>query len=146
MRGLAQRSRAEIARLARFALVGLAVAALYGVLYFVLRGMGLVPWLASIAAFAGAVTMQYVAHTVFTFRAPVDEPGQLARFVVTVTVGALLSTVITGFVGPSLGWPESVSILAVVVILPVTNFVIFRFWVFRAIDARLRAEEDLNSR
>ena len=128
----AETRRAELRRVARFALVGITVAALYALLFFLFRELGLVRWAANFLAFGLAVSFQYVAQTLFTFRAALRSKGQPPKFLATIGLGLMLSTLIAAVLGPALGWPDSVSVLVVTVVLPVTNFLLFRLWVYRA--------------
>lgn len=128
----AETRRAELHRIVRFAIVGVAVAAVYAILFFLFREIGLARWVSSVLAFGSAVAFQYLAQTVFTFRASLNAQGQLPRFLVTIGFGLAISTLITSIVGPALDWPEAISVLVVTVVLPVTNFLLFRLWVYRA--------------
>jgi len=131
---------AEFARIIRFAIVGVGIAALYALLYALFRFAAIVPWLASLAAFAISVATQYVAHARFTFRSPLDAPGQLPRFVASIGLGAVIATLLTGVVGPQAGLPEAVTVAIVVVALPISNFILFRLWVYKpGDDTRTRA-------
>jgi putative flippase GtrA len=127
---------AELRRLARYAIVGAGVAGVFAGLYTGLRAIPLPAWGASLAAFLVAVAVQYVAHTVFTFRSPLRAPGQVGRFAATVTVGGLIAMGTTGLAGPRLGLPDLASLAVAMVLIPLSNFAIFRLWVYREIDMR----------
>lgn len=121
----------EAGRVLRFALVGVATAAIYALLFLLARTAGVAPWLASTAAFAVAVAFQYAAHAAFTFRRPLRRPDQIARFAATVGLGWATATAVTAAIGPALGLAEAVSVGIAVTLLPVLNFVLFRLWVYR---------------
>lgn len=121
-----------IARPVRFAIVGVAVALLYLCLYTGLVGLGLTRLSANTAAFLIAVMAQYLGQTLFTFRAPLALPMQMARFVATVSCGMIVSALVTSAIAPALGWPEWLSALAVTLILPVQNYILLTIWVYRA--------------
>jgi len=114
----------------RFAVVGAGVAAFYVLLYLGFQSIGLGQPLANALAFLMAVTGQYVAQTTWTFRRPLTLPNQISRFVVTISLGLVVSALITGALGPALGWADWVSAAVVTVVLPVQNFLFFRNWVF----------------
>ena len=114
----------------RFAIVGASVAAIYILLYLGLLTMGLPQPLANLAAFLLAVAFQYVAQTTWTFRQPLALPNQISRFLVTITLGLLVSALITGTLGPALDWPNWISAAIVTIVLPVQNYLFFRNWVF----------------
>ncbi len=117
--------------LGRYGMVGVAVAVIYVVL------LQLFEWLAvsqpgwnSATAFVIAVLFQYIGQGTFTFRRPLNDKRQIARFTVTVTVGLAMSSFIVGSVGPALGVSTLVSSLAVAALLPIFNFIVFLLWVF----------------
>jgi putative flippase GtrA len=121
---------ASQAQFLRFAIVGTIVAGLYVSIYLVFLALSLDQPLANLLAFIIAVSIQYVGQTWWTFRKPLRRPDQIVRFSCTIGLGLLVSAGITGFLGPVLGWPDSVSALVVAVVLPVQNYMIFRNWVF----------------
>lgn len=121
----------ELFRLARFGVVGVFVTAIYVGTFFVLHWrFEVIEWAASLVAFALAVSCQYVAQTLFTFRATLRSARHVLRFAVTIAVGALISTGVTGVIGPGLGWPDTIAVAIVVVLVPISNFLLFRFWVY----------------
>lgn len=118
----------------RFAIVGASVAGIYVLGYLVLLELGVAQPVANIAAFLFAVLVQYFAQTIWTFRKSVKQPRQAARFVVTITLGILVSMVVTGRIGPMLGWADWLSAGVVATILPIQNYIIFKVWVYRSSD------------
>ena len=123
--------REELARLVRFSVTGVCVAAIYVIAYVLLTGAGMAPFWANLIAFTLAVAFQYVMQTRWTFRRRLADGLQGMRFVLTIGFGLVFSTVISTFVGPWLGWPPWVAAIIVAVTLPVTNYIVFRFWVYR---------------
>lgn len=117
-------------RIIRFAVVGATVAAVYIVLYLLLLAFGVPQLKANLAAFLLAIVLQYVGQTMWTFRRPLAVPDQLGRFLFTISLGLLVSGLITGTLGPALGWENWVSAALVTVVLPVQNYLFFRNWVF----------------
>ena len=59
---------ADTARLFRFGVIGLVVAAVYVVLYAALHRTGLTPFIANSVAFTTAVGIQYLGQTLWTFQ------------------------------------------------------------------------------
>ncbi|UWQ75327.1 GtrA family protein [Leisingera sp. M658] len=116
----------------RFSIVGATVAGLYVLGYTTLLASGLAQASANVLAFAAAVAVQYVLQTAWTFRRPLGMPEQMLRFSCTIAAGFAVSALITGVIGPALGWADWLSAAAVTVILPVQNFIIFRLWVYSA--------------
>jgi len=132
--------RAEIGRTLRFAVVGASVAAAYAAGYAGLRWLGAAPWAASVPAFAAAVAWQYLAQTLWTFRAPLGESVRALRFAVTIGAGLAVSVAVTGWLGPAAGLAEAGAVAAVVLWLPVQNYLMFRLWVYRDAVAAGRGE------
>jgi len=88
--------------LLRFALVGAAVAALYLLLYAGFLAFGVAQLLANALAFLTAVAVQYLGQAGVTFDAPWRDGAQAGRFGVMIGLGLVTSTIVTGFIGPSL--------------------------------------------
>jgi putative flippase GtrA len=120
----------DLGQMMRFATVGGSVAALYVLGYTVLLASGMAPLLANVLAFLAAVIVQYVLQTSWTFRRPLGLPDQMRRFACTIAAGLLVSALVTGVLGPALGWAGWLSAAVVAVLLPVQNYVIFRLWVY----------------
>jgi len=114
----------------RFAMVGTGVAVTYVLLYLAFLELGISQMIANIVAFLIAVIVQYLGQTIFTFHKPLGLPDQVIRFICTIGLGLLVSALITGFFGPSMGWPDWISAALVTIILPVQNFLFFKIWVF----------------
>ncbi|MEX0303873.1 MAG: GtrA family protein [Leisingera sp.] len=122
----------DAGQILRFSVVGATVAGLYVLGYSALLGAGMAQPAANALAFAAAVAVQYVLQTAWTFRRPLALPDQMARFACTIAAGFAVSALITGALGPALGWADWLSAAAVTVILPIQNFIIFRLWVYAA--------------
>lgn len=123
---------ADLAQILRFSIVGVTIAALYVLGYTAFLALGLGQATANAVAFGTAVAVQYVLQTAWTFRRPLGMPDQMLRFGCTIAVGFVVSALITGAVGPLLGWADWLSAAVVAVVLPVQNFIIFRLWVYAA--------------
>lgn len=124
-------SKQEITRIARFAIVGISVAVVYAGGFTVLHQLGLHPGISSVLAFSVAVSWQYFAQTLWTFRSSARDARQASRFATTIAMGFFVSTAITGLFGPLLGFSEWLSLGIVMVWLPVQNYLVFRLWVYR---------------
>jgi len=114
----------------RFSMVGIGVAVIYVLLYLAFLELGINQAIANIVAFLLAVIVQYLGQTVFTFHKPLGLPDQIIRFICTIGLGLLVSALITGILGPSMGWPNWISAALVTIILPAQNFLFFKIWVF----------------
>ncbi len=113
----------------RFGVVGVVVAALYVLLYLLLQPVLSQP-AANALAFLIAVGVQYLGQTLFTFRRPLAVSAQIGRFTAMIGAGLLMSALITGWIGPQLGWPHWMSAAMVTVVLPVQNYVFMKLWVY----------------
>lgn len=125
-------SQRDWGQFVRFCIAGGSVALLYVLAYSGFLAAGLPQAAANAAGFALAVAVQYVLQTRWTFRRPLAEPGQAARFACTITAGFAVSALITGLLGPALGLAPWLAAAAAAVLLPVQNYVIFRLWVYAA--------------
>lgn len=120
----------EVSRLFRFGVIGFLVAGIYVLGFAGLSALGLAPFTANTIAFLIAVAVQYVGQTVWTFRSKLLNGRQSTRFMATIALGVVYSSVLTALVGPALGWQPVVSAGIVAVTLPAINYVSFRLWVF----------------
>lgn len=123
-------SYAELAELLRFAVVGVLIAAIYFGLFVSLSQTQLSPIVVNAVSFGIAVAVQYVLQSKWTFKKDAADTAQAGKFLVTISFGFLLSTAISGFVGPFLQWSAPFTAAAVVVIVTVSNFLLFKIWVF----------------
>lgn len=122
--------RPEYAQMLRFSLVGGIVAVVYVLAYVVFLELNMPQASANGVAFLLCVVVQYVGQTWFTFRQPLGVPDQLFRFTCTIAAGWVVSALITGAIGPALGFAPWLCAAIVTVVLPVQNYIIFRLWVF----------------
>jgi len=119
----------------RFIIVGTSVAAIYIALSLALNRI--IPDLrvASAIAFAVAVAIQYLGHRLYTFGSRNRKADELFRFLVVISVGIVLSFVIT-HIGSAFSVSPVLSLLIVAVVTPLVNFIFFSVWVFVARDGR----------
>ena len=80
-------------------------------------------------AFYIATVVSYLMHTKWSFSSELQSKN-LLRFVTVSAVGLALSLAIPLIV-KSLGFNSTVGTVAVVVMLPVTNFFLHNFWTYR---------------
>lgn len=117
-------------RTIRFGATGLFVTALHILIATVLIHYGQLS--ASIAngiAFCVATTVSYLMHTKWSFSADL-EGKNLFRFAVVSTIGLLLSLGIPLALS-AMGFGAAAGTAAVVIMLPITNFVLHNFWTYR---------------
>lgn len=126
-------SKATFQLAVRYTITGLAVTAVYVGLYFLLRNvLTMSPAFASGIAMTTAVVFQYVMHSVFTFQRKWADGGQLVKFLISIALSVIISDIFVARLGEALNVPEPLRLLAVVVTLPVVNFIFFTFWVYAA--------------
>jgi putative flippase GtrA len=129
---LLRASITEIARIARFGLIGTLSALAYAAVTSVLVRSGLAgPVPAAVIGYAMAGTISYLGHIYYSFGVEPDHRRFLWRFVLTVGVTLPMTIGCTWLITVMLGYPNYVSIVAVTILIPGTNYICNRFWVFR---------------
>lgn len=118
--------------LIRFAISG-GLATLTHITVFValVEWLELRPFYASVPAFLAAVWVSYVLNYRWTFRA--DGPHQVLfpRFALVAVTGLILNLLITYLVVDLWHFWYGYALLAIIMIIPVTTFLLSRFWVFQ---------------
>lgn len=117
-------------RLIRFSIIGGAVALFYVIAFPAFLSIGVGRMSANSLAFLLAVTFQYIGQTTFTFRRQLAVPDQIGRFGAMVCLGLFVSSAITGWLGPTVGWADWVSAAVVAIILPIQNYALLSIWVY----------------
>lgn len=123
-------------RIIRFAVVGASVAALYVLLYLAFLYVGIAQGMANGLAFLIAVAVQYLGQAGFTFAAKLGDGAQMLRFGFMIGLGLITSALVTGLIGPALGWADWLAAVAVTLILPVQNYIVMTRWVFAGQTAK----------
>lgn len=121
---------AGYSQLLRFGVVGFAVAVIYITLFTLLYHSGLIPFAANAIAFSTSVVVQYLGQTCWTFRRPLWDGQQSARFFATIGLGMVYSSLVASIIGPALDWRPWIAAGMVAVTLPVINYISFRLWVY----------------
>jgi len=80
-------------------------------------------------SFIIAVVVQYFAHSKLTFRTRALVGGQAVRFSLAVTIGFIISISIIAL-APLFQISDFFASVIVTLLLPVVNFVLFKFWAF----------------
>ena len=117
-------------QLARFALVGTTVALVYVAGYLLLLEVGINQPLANALAYLIAILAQYLGQAAYTFDKPINDRTQIGRFIVMTGLGFLTAAAITGQIGPFLNASNWAAAVAVILILPIQNYIIMTLWVF----------------
>ena len=118
----------SVDQLVRFVGVGGVASVLYFLLASALNaGLGLMPAIASVLAYAGGAAFAFFAHRRFTFRSDQGAAQALPKFVLATGVGLGLALIIPMILQ---AFPPMVAFLAVLVIVPICSFVLMKFFVF----------------
>jgi putative flippase GtrA len=117
--------------LIRFGLAGV-LATLTHVLVFVLlvEGFQMRAVIASVPAFLAAVGVSYALNYRWTFTASGPHRVMLPRFLLVSITGLLMNLLITWLFVDVLGLWYGLALLAVILVIPVSTYLLSRFWVF----------------
>jgi putative flippase GtrA len=115
----------------RFSVVGIVVAATFFTVFVTLSSTGMSVIAVNTLSLGVAVTLQYFLHSKWTFKYSAKAASQVPKFLFTVFVSLLLSLFITFYISPLLGWGVVLNSLAITMLLPISNFILFKIWVFR---------------
>ena len=126
--------------LVRYVIVGGLVAVLYALVYWLAEPQFSAYGAAS-AAFVSAIIAQYFGHSKFTFGVPAKNRGQLIRFLVTTAFGYATAM--------SVAWASETydlgrlpSVIAMLILIPIVNFLVFVFWVFVKKDPKTQQSRE----
>jgi putative flippase GtrA len=77
-----------------------------------------------------ALLVQYSAHSHFTFQHRVSQDGQLARYLIAVGFGFVMAGTFSSANLVLYTLPDSLVSLIVMILVAVSNFLFFNFWVY----------------
>lgn len=125
------------AKLLRFGLVGVTSGAIYAaVTTLLVSGLGMAPIVASVFGYCASVPMSFLGHRRFSFRSQGRWTVEAVRFVATqalnIAVTAAAMYAATAVFGARYGW----GMVAAVILVPIANFLVMNFWVFREQESR----------
>ena len=115
----------------RFIAMGLVSTAAYFVLVLALNAAGLPARLASVAAMVLCWGISYVAQSRVTFRMQATSRADVARFIVMSLAALAIADLSMLVLYGQMGLPLWIAAGAVCVAIPVFNFAVMNFWVFR---------------
>lgn len=81
----------------------------------------------------------YALHRMFSFRSRNEAPGEAARFGLLVLANATLSSAALPALAKKVGLPDTLALMSVSLILPVTNFVAMKWWILRPTEKEQHA-------
>jgi putative flippase GtrA len=128
----------EVARVARFGLVGVVSTAVYFLLSVAMVELAsLRPMGASVIGQIGAGIVSYLGHVIYSFRVRRDHRRHGWRFVVIAAATFGLNVLLIWLLTEVAQLPYWIAFASLVVMIPTINYIGNRFWVFRgAIDGR----------
>jgi putative flippase GtrA len=125
---------AELLRkIVSFGIVGITTAICYALLIQLFRttfDFGLL-WSGTLA-YPLAMVINYIGQAALTFRVRLRDKQQFARFIAANLIYYATSMAIMSVLPLKYGVNEAVAILVVVIALPIVNFALYLFWVFKA--------------
>ncbi len=122
--------RAEAGRVARYGLVGaVATVAYFAATFAGVEWCGWQPAFASIAAQAVTAAPSFYAHALYSFRVTADRE-YFTRYVVITAFSFLVNFSLVWILTRQAQITYRPAIVAVAIAIPLTNFLLNRFWVF----------------
>ena len=121
----------ELGRMVRFGFVGTIAAATYAAVTFAIAELRIAdPVVASVIGYFCAALISYFGHLYYSFRVTPDHRTFLWRFAITVVVTSGMTVGCTWLMTEYWSYPAWAAVLAVTLLIPATNYVCGRFWVF----------------
>jgi putative flippase GtrA len=122
----------EIGRLIRFSIVGITAASVYTVVSLIaVEILHLDPLLSSIIGQIASTGISYFGHSMFSFAVKTDHRTYLKRFLTIMAAAFALNIGISWLLTELLRVLPRFSIAVVTVLIPLMNYVLNRFWVFK---------------
>lgn len=124
-------SLVEIGRIVRFGLVGVTATLVYAAAsLFAVEILNLDPVSGSILGQLVAAGVSYFGHSMFSFGVKTDHRTYLWQFLVVALLTFAMNAVVTWLLTDLLMISHRISIAIVTVLIPLTNYLCNRFWVF----------------
>jgi putative flippase GtrA len=115
----------------RFALVGAASSVAYAVIMMVATSaVGLAPWISSVVAYVSAMIINFPLQRSFTFASTGDVRREGLKYLGVHLANLVVSVAVVHVIADVLQWPVVVSVGAVIVIIPLIQFLVLETWVF----------------
>lgn len=123
--------RSEPARILRFAAIGGLSTVIYAVGTLALSDrFGLPAAVGSVVAYGAGAVFSYCGHRFVTFMSDGAVGFEIVRFACATAAGFLLSVGLAAILTDLAGFPSSVPVALVSILVPVLNFVVLRKFVF----------------
>ncbi len=133
--------KAKALLLIRYALAGGLTSGVYIVVYNILVHFDIVRFLSSNLAYGAALLVQYSAHGKFTFGHRDTRKGVLTRYLIAVGFGFVMAALFSQANTKLYTLPDTIVSLIVMVLVAISNFFFFNFWVY-ADDKKPKSEDD----
>jgi putative flippase GtrA len=133
--------KAKALLLIRYALAGGLTSGVYIVVYNILVHFEIVRFLSSNLAYGAALLVQYSAHGKFTFGHRDTRKGVLTRYLIAVGFGFIMAALFSQANTKLYTLPDTIVSLIVMVLVAISNFFFFNFWVY-ADDKKPKSEDD----
>jgi putative flippase GtrA len=122
--------KTKLLLLVRYAIAGGLTSGMYILVYNILVYFDIVRFLSSNLAYGAALLVQYSAHGKFTFGHRDTKKGVLFRYLIAVGFGFVMAALISQANTKLYTLPDSIVSLIVMVLVAMSNFVFFNFWVY----------------
>ncbi|MGH1418072.1 MAG: GtrA family protein [Hyphomicrobiaceae bacterium] len=124
-------SPAQGSELLRFCTSGIAATLFYFVIVnLLIYGPGLTPVVSSTLAYLMALGVSYFLQARYTFRIDSDSFDQVVKFLLSAIVGIGLSSGVMYLATHTLQCPALIASIIVCILIPISNYFVFKFWVF----------------
>src|SRR5688572_20981874 len=118
-------------RIFRFGIVGIAATAVYAVTTLLaVEIAGLRPVLASIVGQVAAAGVSYFGHAIYSFTVELDHRTYLWRFLIIAALTFGMNVLVTWLLTDVVEMSYRTVLVIVTIMIPVTNYLCNRFWVF----------------
>jgi putative flippase GtrA len=122
----------ETLRLVRFGLVGIIATAVYSLATLLaIEALGFSPIAGSLIGVMASSWVSYFGHALYSFKVTIDHATFLWRFLAISGASLAMSTGVMWLFTDFLNVSHRLAIAILVVLIPATNYICNRFWVFR---------------
>jgi putative flippase GtrA len=122
--------KTKLMLLVRYAIAGGITSGTYMLVYNALVHFDVVRFLSSNLAYGAALLVQYSAHGKFTFGHRDTRKGVLVRYLLSVGFGFVMAALISQANTKLYTLPDALVSLIVMVLVAISNFFFFNFWVY----------------
>jgi putative flippase GtrA len=122
----------SLRQLSRFGFVGILATTVHvGVGLGLHEGIGMLPFLANLIAFACALSVSFIGQTRLTFPDSTGDHRAFMRFSVVAVSGLGLNQLIVWVMTSVFAFPYWLALVVIIFTVPVVTFVLLKFWALR---------------